>query len=345
LFSSLQTQVATIKKSVAFHAASASVGQTHGLVVSLDGILYGSGQNSLCQFGTDRIPESKVFAKINQDVQEASAGPGYTLIIKKDGTLWGTNPNTCSWHKLQAGVKRVVAGDYFHLLLKNDGTLVSSGKSETRVLDSVESMDMGLWQNWLIVKNDATLWGTGENVAYQSRSKNSKEIGTNSLVFLLSNVKSASSGGMHSMALKNDGTLWGAGSNMYGQLGTGDNQDRETFVNILSNVSSVACAYNQTYALKNDGTLWATGGKGKVIAPSHNLDDDIDRNSFVPVLNDVLYISASWIRGATASSATAIKKDGTLWMIGANGFGGLGIGTYEDLEDWKSIYISIGPQK
>ena len=43
----------------------------------------------------------------------------------------------------------------------------------------------------------------------------------------------------HSLILKNDGTLWSCGANNVGQLGLGDNIDRNTFTEIITNVDDI----------------------------------------------------------------------------------------------------------
>src|SRR5574344_1825932 len=66
----------------------------------------------------------------------------------------------------------------------------------------------------------------------------------------------------HSLILKIDGTLWGCGYNGYGNLGSGDNTDRNTFTEITTNtddIKSVYCGSDHTLILKNDGTLWGCG--------------------------------------------------------------------------------------
>lgn len=39
-------------------------------------------------------------------------------------------------------------------------------------------------------------------------------------------------GGWHSLALKSDGSVWATGHNYYGQLGTGDNNDRNQWTRV-----------------------------------------------------------------------------------------------------------------
>jgi alpha-tubulin suppressor-like RCC1 family protein len=42
-----------------------------------------------------------------------------------------------------------------------------------------------------------------------------------------------SAGEYHSLILKEDGSVWAAGYNYYGQLGTGDDENRSTFTQVV----------------------------------------------------------------------------------------------------------------
>ena len=49
----------------------------------------------------------------------------------------------------------------------------------------------------------------------------------------------------HSIILKNDGTLWGCGNNLDGQLGLGDNTNRNTFIQVATNTDDIKFFPNQ----------------------------------------------------------------------------------------------------
>ena len=83
-----------------------------------------------------------------------------------------------------------------------------------------------------------------------------------------------------SFALKSDGTLWATGYNEDGRLGTGDNINRNVFVQVLSGVSAIAAGWSHSLALKSDGTLWATGGNN---SGQLGTGDNINRNVFVQI--------------------------------------------------------------
>ena len=75
----------------------------------------------------------------------------------------------------------------------------------------------------LILKNDNTLWGCGDNYYGELGLGD----GTNRTTFTqittnTNDIKKISCGFDHIVILKNDDTLWGCGRNDYGQLGLGD---------------------------------------------------------------------------------------------------------------------------
>ena len=99
---------------------------------------------------------------------------------------------------------------------------------------------MSLSEHSLILKNDGTLWGCGQNAYGQlglgdaTNRKTFTETTTN-----VDDVKSIYCGRNHTFMLKNDGTLWGCGSNTYGQLGLGDKTNRTTFTEITTNTDDI----------------------------------------------------------------------------------------------------------
>ena len=124
---------------------------------------------------------------------------------------------------------------------------------------------MGLSYFSIILKDDDTLWGCGGNGSGELGLGNSANKTTfTQITTNTDDVKEIYCGGGHTFILKNDDTLWGCGYNRdYGQLGLGDNIDRNTFTQItdddIDNIKSVYCGGDHTLILKNDGTLWSCG--------------------------------------------------------------------------------------
>ena len=146
--------------------------------------------------------------------------------------------------------------------------------------------------------------------------------------YLLTRSNAATAGGFHTCQVRvSDKTLWCWGANESGQLGTGDNINRNvpTKVNIAG-VASVSAGSYHTCATKTDGTLWCWGsnGAGQLgigLTLTTNTSSHPDKN--VPTQ---LYIAGVASVSAGNGHTCATKTDGTLWCWGWNSDGELGIG-------------------
>ena len=121
--------------------------------------------------------------------------------------------------------------------------------------------------------------------------------------------------------------LWATGKNASGQLGTGDNTDRNVFTLIDDSLTwtQVECGgfYNTTpdsgftIAKKSDGTLWSTGDNTYGMLGDGS---NTARNTFAQIGS-----STDWDKFSCGSYGTlAIKTDNTMWgwgFVGACGFG------------------------
>ena len=67
-------------------------------------------------------------------------------------------------------------------------------------------------------------------------------------------------GAFHSMLTLSDGSLWVTGRNKYGQLGTENETDLNTFTKVLdSDVTQIALGTFHSMILKSDGSVWMSG--------------------------------------------------------------------------------------
>lgn len=133
------------------------------------------------------------------------------------------------------------------------------------------------------------------------------------------------------------GSLWAIGGyNWYGVLGQGDVVDRSSPVRIGTSTNwngfmSRSASSSEAYAKQNDGTLWWWG-------TSHT----------TPILPTLLANNVF----QSASDATInfmVKKDGTLWGVGTNSYGQLGLGHTTNVgvetqvganTDWKEVAVT-----
>jgi hypothetical protein len=90
---------------------------------------------------------------------------------------------------------------------------------------------------------------------------------------------------------------------------------------VLSKVVAVAGGNRLTFALRTDGILWATGGRG--FGENRKFDDydNKKRTLFRRDLTDVTAFATSWDSyGTFEGFSLAIKKDGTVWGYGNDGW-------------------------
>ena len=251
----------------------------------------------------------------------------HSLILKNDGTLWSTGYN---------GYGQLGLGN------NTDRTTFTEITINT---DDIKSVYCGYYYT-LILENDGTLWGCGGNgngelgLGDTNNRTTFTQITTNA-----DNIKEIYCGGYHTLILKNDGTLWGCGYNGYGNLGSGDTTNKNTFTQITTNandIKEIYCGYNHTFILKNDGTLWSCGWNnyGQL-----GLGDTTNRTTFTQVTTNAYNIKEIY---CGQNHTIMLKNDGTLWECGRNNVGQLGLGdsnnrtTFTQIttntNDIKSIY-------
>jgi alpha-tubulin suppressor-like RCC1 family protein len=281
-------------------------------------------------------------------------------------------------------ISKVSAGTRHAFALTDSGNLFGWGESKSAV-------GLGEWgltapnpelvvNRWvsvsaggdhtIAIKSDGSLWGWGLASSGDGRAPVSN---SPSLIDEGSWNDVAAGGGVgsgHSLAIKSDGSLWSWGRNNEGQLGLGDNSNRNAPTRVgSSNWQKISAGNKHSLGIRSDGTLWAWGlndfGQiGNSSALNTNSPTMISAQNWSDVsagsahslairsdgtlwawgirvgdgtLNRVLSPkqigSSSWLKiSAGSSSSAAIKSDGTLWTWGRNTFGQLSNGflTFEN---------------
>lgn len=145
-------------------------------------------------------------------------------------------------------------------------------------------------------------------------------------------------GANHTLAIRNDGTLWSWGSNNYIKLGyatsSGINPNPK-MVGTSTNWHSVSAGEWHSAGIKTDGTLWTWGANyyGQVGQGTSGIQF-ASVSTPTQVGSDTNWQSVS----IGVDYTLAIKNDGTLWGIGLNTSGQLGIGNTSNV----SLPIQIG---
>lgn len=226
----------------------------------------------------------------------------------------------------------ISAGSYFTYFLKTNGDLYSAGENydgqlglgftsqrETAslVLSDVKKAVSGMYSYYgFAIKNDNTLWGTGNGGSGQwgNGASDSYDAWTE-ITFVgditgSGHVVDVACGRDFAAFLMSDNTLWGAGDD----IGLGS-----TPAQIDTNVTAIAAGGYHLLYIKDDGTLRAVGQNsdgqlGTGDTTSHNYDDSVQIDTGVKAI------------GCGGYHSGYIKNDDTLWMNGANWDGQLGLG-------------------
>ena len=280
----------------------------HSIILKNDGTLLGCGNNQYGQLGLGDTTNRTTFTQVTtnaDDIKSVYCNWDCTLILENDSTLWSTGKNNVG----QLGLGNITNKTIFTQVTTNT--------------DDIKQVYCG-GHHTIMLKNDGTLWGCGQNTNGQLGLGDTTNRTTFTKITTNTNdIKSVYCGNCHTFILKNDGTLWGCGRNLYGQLDLGDTTDRTTFTEITTNtdgIKSVYCATDHTFILKNDGTLWSCGrnAEGQL-----GLGDTTDRYTFTEITTNTGDIKQVYCGGYYT---LILKNDGTLWGCGRNDYGQLGLG-------------------
>ena len=242
--------------------------------------------------------------------KQIATGMNHSCGIKSNDTLWCWGDNTYG----QLGI------DYF--MPKSTPT------QEYKHFTDWKQVAVG-YKHTVAIRKNGTLWSWGNNAQGQLGTGDtvSKRIptqeSTHSILW-----QSVSAGMNHTLAIKKahfpsmDRTLFGWGSNLYGQLGVGDTDPRNSPTQEATGSThwlSVSTSGSHTLALKTDHTLFAWGfnANGQL-----GVGDTDPRNSPTQEVTG----GTHWVQITAGSShSVAITDAGLLYAWGWNARGQLGV--------------------
>jgi len=191
------------------------------------------------------------------------------------------------------------------------------------------------------------LWGCGYNLNGQLGIGISNRITKYTNNIINRKVIGSSYGIGHTTAITDDtsNNLWVCGNNFYGQLGLGDNSNRNTFTNELGGaqfnnkkVIGASCGILHTIAITDDtsNNMWVCGydGLGQL-----GLGNNSNINTFTNELYGAQFNNKKVIGASCGSHHTIAITDDTsnnLWVCGFNSLGQLGIGNNIDINTFTN---------
>jgi alpha-tubulin suppressor-like RCC1 family protein len=289
---------------------SVAAGYRHTAAIKSDGTLWAWGINNYGQIGIGTVTpvETPLLpSQVGEDKDwvcvACGGGDGFTMAIKRDGSLWVWGANSygtmgqgsiggtlaaptrlgtgTDWVAVYGGLNTVLAlkdwgaiygwGDDYRGQI---GTGSATGSSPATAR-SLPVRGANLTEGWvalsagdehtIALRNDGTVWGWGLNTGGRLGNGNTTSQTLPVRAGTATTWKAIRAGGIHTVGLQNDGSLWAWGSNTYYGLGTGNTtaQSSPFRIGTATDWVAVYAGGGHSGALKPDGTLWVWGNNSQ----------------------------------------------------------------------------------
>lgn len=280
-------------------------GARSGFAVSVDGSLHGWGENAHTNLGlADITATSSVTLLPISNVADVDGGVSWTVVIKKDGTVWRNSGPSIPELGTNAPGFASVAGisNARRVFVPKHLDQNAPGADPAFILDAAGTLYGTGWDIF-----DAGLFGERIATTYNRPPAPIPGISRPVIDFSIAYK--------HAAALLDDGTVWTWGLNESGQLGDGTTAARVQPRQVvgLSGVVRVSAGRCHTLALKADGTVWAWGCNS-----TGQLGDGTTNAALiprqVPRLDGIVAIRAGFF------TSYAARSGGLLFAWGALGY-------------------------
>ena len=303
-----------------------------------------------CKSDKDDLLFKKFYVKTNtfieslSGIEAVSLGSNYTMILRKDGTVWADG--NC-YNDISVNTQ---------IYYENDFDVFLQAVDEKGFINNAIAIAAGE-SHCLILKKDGTVWAVGTNIygEFGNGTAGKAEGGTKFVqardsIGFINNAVAIAAGVNHSLVLRKDGTVWVAGYNLY-DSSVADFNDRyrkdKVFIPAkdilgknLRNAKAISAGSQHSLVLKQDGTVWS-GGRNISGQLGNGISSEGKHKSFFAQAKD----SSGFIDNAIAitagdSHSLILKNDGTVWGTGKNEDGQLGNGSFGKGQNEK-VFIQV----
>jgi alpha-tubulin suppressor-like RCC1 family protein/plastocyanin len=346
-------EVVPVEKDIQLGISMAiSGGYFHTIVNSNEGAMWvwtgnnsdsAMGQIGIASAGTTSITPVHVFGpgheRFFDDVIQISAGIGFNVALKSDGTVWtwgvcttgqlGDGGRHNRWAPVQVkgpggegyltGIIQVDATNAHHVLaLKEDGTVFAWGRNNNG------SINGGACHGTL---GDGTIIDR----VFPVQVLKPDEAEYPDPEYLV-NIKAVAAGRYNSLALTEGGEVYVWGTNEWGNLSQGSVNNTYSAIPIkvktgaatyLSDVAAISAGCLFNLVLKNDGSVWAWGSSehkrlGQSWASSRSYPVLVPGTAAGGAMNSPVDVKAMF------EHALLLTASGEVWAWGNNGYGQIG---------------------
>jgi alpha-tubulin suppressor-like RCC1 family protein len=323
-------------------AAAPGFGATHSTVIRRDGTVWAWGDNFAYQSGrttgsTIALPTEipgPAGSGFLQGVVEASAGFGFNVVLRADGTAWGWGDSI--YHQLGTNLDSFdTVNARFPVLLAGDVVAIAAGLGDT-----------------MLVRSDGSVTTEGSNGFTEAGfvTPGGRNVQVLTPVPGVTGATQVAVGDSFEFAVTSAGNVWAWGNNESGALGRGnvppcstcgDPQppglvvsdtltgpltgiDPGTDITVSDKaIARLAAGQQFTLALTSAGTVvgWGADNRGQ-------LGDNNNQASNTPV--PVVGLARVVAVAAGLAHSLALTEQGNVYAWGYNGLGNLGLGDTRD---------------
>jgi alpha-tubulin suppressor-like RCC1 family protein len=316
-----------------------AAGGNHTLFTRADGTVFVMGDNTYGQLGLGpTVANVNVPTALTNGVGLIAAGYGHSLMVRGH-TLWAMGHNNHG--QLGDGTTN---NHYFPEQVYSAGTGFNAGSINALSAGWYHSLFSVFYRNfsgglWTMGDNEAGQLGDGTYIDHLTPEE-VQPFSTG-----LPGITAVAGGVVHSLFIKSDNTLWSMGDNFFGESGLGEqagnsNTNKPTMVENLSgfqpfSFASVAAGGYSSLFIATNGWLWAMGDnrKGQLGMPLNQSSEYVDVYRGDPTIGpgyiyrqfgsnnvDVIAVAAG------GDHTLFILSDTSLWAMGDNTYGQLGVG-------------------
>jgi alpha-tubulin suppressor-like RCC1 family protein len=166
------------QRKIATNILTASIGDSANYYVTREGALFVYGRAHRGQYGDGKTTSSENYVQTASDVIQVVSHTGHALILKQDGTVWGTGGNiygplgnhgygdkAIKWGLIVDEVNLIATGSSHSLAIKRDGSLWVWGRHEglipKQIMSTASAVAAGNRSTIALSKETLWRWSTG----------------------------------------------------------------------------------------------------------------------------------------------------------------------------------------
>jgi alpha-tubulin suppressor-like RCC1 family protein len=296
-------------------------GNWNSFALQGDGTLFAWGRNQNGCLGIGSVSDTYTPTEVSTSGAEfvsVASGDAHTIALDHEGNVWVWGLNTDDQLGIPALTEEHEPVWLDDANLNNKVIGIAAGNSHCLAVVDVDDDGDG---------DEVYAWGSNSNGQIGNNTSGGTQAIPFAVIIDLSSIQKVAAGAIYSLALKTDGSVWTWGLNNFGQLGLGDQVDREspTEVGSISDtIIDIEAGYEHTLALKEDGSIlsWGTNEYvqlGLAIVPVSSQEQFYTTPQNVANLTNIIAIDAG------SQHSVALRDDGTVWTWGMNTQGQLGL--------------------